>query len=219
MFETVGMINRGTEAGELIYNFAKNPEIKTIVEIGTWNGLGTTKCLYEGIIDSGKKDYLVLSLECNLGRYNEAKQNLLPLANFNLIYGTVTTFDEILPKMNSENEKRAAANLPWVYEESAHIKAAPLVLDMIPEKIDFIIFDGGEQSSSFDFEKLHERAHYIYLDDTRDDMEVEHFGHVLKNSMQRRYVLEHPEKFRVIKDDQKLGSCGWFVCENLEFVK
>ena len=30
MFETVGMINRGTEAGELIYNFAKNPEIKTL---------------------------------------------------------------------------------------------------------------------------------------------------------------------------------------------
>ncbi len=216
MFEKKGMINRGSVSGEFIYNLVKDPTVKTIVEIGTWNGLGSTKCIYDGIVESNKKDYYVLSLECNLTFHNNAKMNLLPLSNFHLIYGTITTLDEILPKLNSEVEKNAASKLPWISEEYLHLKNAPNVFHMIPEKIDFLILDGGEFSSYLDFQKLYKRSHFIYMDDTRDDMVEEHFGHILKNSMTRKFALDHPDSFKVLEDNQKLGSCGWFICEHLK---
>lgn len=200
--------------GDLIYNISKDPAIKTIVEIGTWNGLGTTKCIHDAILESGKRDFLVLSLEADILRHNEAKSHYpIPLKNFNLIYGTIVKVEEILPKMN--NEGNAIKHLPWLMEEANFFKTAPYVLDLIPEKIDFLILDGGEYSSSVEFEKLWERSHFIALDDTRPDMVEEMFGHILKNSMQRLFVLDHPEKFRVIEDNQNKGSGGWFVCEHL----
>ncbi len=215
MFETKGMINRGSISGEFIYNLTKRPDVKTIVEIGTWNGLGTTKCIYDGIIESNKKDYYVLSLECNLSFHNQAKLNLLPLKNFELVYGTITKLEEILPKMTTDIERTAASKLPWISEEFLHLKNAPYVLDMIPQKIDFLILDGGEFSSYLEFEKLYKRSRFIYLDDTRDDMVEEHFGHILKNSMTRQFVINRPEQFKILEDNQKLGSCGWCICENL----
>ena len=217
MLGSKGMINRGSSVGDYIFETVKRKDIKTIVEIGTWNGLGTTKCIYDGIIASGKKDYYVLSLECNLSFYNEARGNLVPLLNnFEIVHGTITTLEEILPQM--DQEKHARNNLRWLDEEFVHLKNAPNVIDMIPDKIDLLILDGGEYSSSKDWEKLHERSHYIILDDTRPDMVEDHFGHILKNSEVRKYVLSQPEKFKIIEDNQSLGSCGWCICENLLFT-
>lgn len=39
------------------------PNIKNIVEIGTWNGCGSTQCIKQSILDFKKQDYLVYSLE------------------------------------------------------------------------------------------------------------------------------------------------------------
>ena len=217
MLESIGMINRGSAVGDYIFETVKREDIKTIVEIGTWNGLGTTKCIYDAILTSGKKNYYVLSLECNLAFHNTAKRNLSPLLrNFNLVYGTITTLDEILPQMNEE--KHARNNLQWLDEELTHLKTTPTVVYMIPDKIDLLILDGGEYSSSKDWEKLHERAHYVILDDTRPDMVDDHFGHILKNSEVRKHVLTQPTKFKILEDNQELGSCGWCIYENLLFT-
>lgn len=211
MNEKQGQINRGSLLGEYIFKFSKDPNINTIVEIGTWNGLGTTKCIYDGIIEGRKKDFLVISLECNLARHLEAKQNLLPLRNFNLIHGTIVTMEEVAPLMQKEIEE--IRKLPWLDEESLHLKTTPLVLDQIPEKIDLLILDGGEFSSSLEFEKLYKRARYIILDDTAPDLQW--IGnHILKNSEVRKYVLAHPEEFKIIEDKPKERN-GFLICERI----
>lgn len=38
-----GQINRGSQLGELIFNLVKNKDYKKFLEIGTWNGQGSTK--------------------------------------------------------------------------------------------------------------------------------------------------------------------------------
>jgi len=211
--QKLGMINRGSSVGEFIFETVKRKDIKTIVEIGTYNGLGTTKCIYDGIIASGKKDYLVISLECNLSMHNQAKGNLTPpLRNFNLVYGTITDLDEILPQMQAE--RAARGQLPWLDEELHHLKNVPNVMHMMPEVIDFLILDGGEYSSAKDWDKLHERSRIIHLDDTRPDMLEDHFGHILKNSEVRKHVLTLPDQFKILEDNQELGSCGWCIIEN-----
>ena len=212
MFEQTGQINRGSLLGEQIFELTKKPEVKTIVEIGTWNGLGTTKCIYDGILQSRKKDFLVFSLECNLARHNEAKHNLLPLRNFNLIHGTIITMEEIMPQMNKEKE--IIKKLNWLDEESLYLKTAPFVLDLIPRDIDLLILDGGEFSSSVEFEKLHKRSRYIILDDTADDLESID-NHILKNSEVRKYILSKPLEFKII-DDKPKDRNGFLICERYE---
>jgi hypothetical protein len=206
-----GQINRGSKMGEQIFELAKLEDVKIIFEVGTWNGLGSTKCIYDAIISTNKKNYVVFSLECNLTMHNEAKINLLPLHNFNLIYGTITTLEEIIPKM--ENDKEALSHAQWLYEEKIFLKNAPYVFDIVPEKIDLLILDGGEYSSSLEFDKLYKRSRFIVLDDTTPFIPDSH-GHILKNSQVREFILANPDQFRIIEDDLKDRN-GYLICEHL----
>ena len=65
-----GQINRGSLLGEHIYKICCQCDIRTIFEIGTWNGLGTTKCIRDAIMDSGKEDYIT-ETEAEIKKKNE----------------------------------------------------------------------------------------------------------------------------------------------------
>lgn len=207
MFEKTGQINRGSIFGEYIYEYTKKSDVKTIFEIGTWNGLGTTKCIYDGIINSNKRDYLVLSLECNLQRHKEAKQNLLPLANFNLIYGSIVSLEEISSII--EDYKRKKPIPDWMYEDILHLKISPYIGDIIPEKIDLLILDGGEFTSKVEFEKLWKFSKYIFLDDTNISLTI-------KNVEVRKFIIDNPNIFEIIVDDLNTRN-GYLISKNLQF--
>ena len=49
-----GQINLDDEAGLHIKNICKREDVNTIVEIGTWNGMGSTFCVYESIKNTEK---------------------------------------------------------------------------------------------------------------------------------------------------------------------
>ena len=56
MIGTVGQVNRGSKLGEIIYNLCLQDDVRNIVEIGTWNGMGSTKCIYDAL--SEKKEVI-----------------------------------------------------------------------------------------------------------------------------------------------------------------
>jgi hypothetical protein len=49
MFTGTGQINMNGNMGRQIYNICAMPNIKNIVEVGTWNGQGTTVCVMNAI--------------------------------------------------------------------------------------------------------------------------------------------------------------------------
>jgi len=67
-----GQINETTKRWQLIQNTIKNNKFKTIVEIGTWKGLGSTLA----VLKSKDDDTDFFSLESNLDFYSVAKKNL-----------------------------------------------------------------------------------------------------------------------------------------------
>ena len=155
-----GQINRGSKLGEYIFELSKNSEVKNIVDIGTWNGMGSTKCILDGVLSSDVNKNAI-SIECNKIRFEEAKINLgfLP-PNFKLIHGTIVNAEDLYPmleKINEETEKR------WLKEDIFWIKNTPNVLNLLPEKIDLLIIDGGEFSGEIEFHKLYERCKFIIL--------------------------------------------------------
>lgn len=197
----IGQINRGSLLGEHIFRLSKNPEIKVIVEIGTWNGLGSTKCIYDGIIQGLKKEHLVLSIECNFTRHKEAIMNLLPLLNFNFIHGAIITEEEL------SKEKEKHGNNPWLLEDLNNLKTAPCIINQIPDKIDLLILDGGEFSSFLEFQKLWKKSRFIILDDTNKELSN-------KNWEVRNFILSDSKKFKVIEDNLKDRN-GFLICEKL----
>jgi hypothetical protein len=167
----IGQINRGSQLGDIIYDMCKQDDIKTIVEIGTWNGMGTTKCIYDSIVDNNKMDYSVYSLESNSIFYNQAIFNLPKIENFNIILGRIVEVDELInidecddkffvPISNKEIIK------DWLVDDLQNYKNIENVLDQMPDKIDLLILDGGEFSSLSEFKKLKDRTTYFVLDDT-----------------------------------------------------
>ena len=203
----IGQINRGSVFGEKIYNISRQEDVRTIVEIGTWNGMGSTKCIYDAVIGTNK---LVYSLECNRITHEEAKINLgfIP-PNFKLIHGTIVDVEELKPMMKElddviEEEKKNILK-GWLKQDIDWIRITPNVINKLPKKIDFLIIDGGLWSGYLEFMKLWSRCHYIGLDDTKSD----------KHIKTRKFILENPEKFKMIYDDEGLDSSrnGFLICE------
>jgi predicted O-methyltransferase YrrM len=61
-----------TESGKEIYRILReDTSIKRIVEIGTWNGRGSTMCIIHGI--QGQNVESFHSIECNKDKYLAAR--------------------------------------------------------------------------------------------------------------------------------------------------
>ena len=196
-----GQINRGSNLGEEIFNLSRRNNVKTIVEIGTWNGMGSTKCIYDAVKGTDK---LVYSLECNKDRYEEATKNLRSLGklpvNFNLLHGSIVNVDELVPIFNSlKNE----VFKDWLKVDINWVKKTPNVFNKLPEMIDLCVIDGGEFSGYLEFMKLWKRSWIMVLDDISG----------FKHKKTREFILSNPDKFEVVNLNEKERN-GFLICKN-----
>lgn len=165
--QNFGQINRGTELGDCIYNLVRDRvDIKTIVEFGTWNGLGTTKCVIDGLRD----DQHFYSIELYPDMYQLALENNrqnLKRSNIRFILGTIVSYNETFWFEHSliDTNKDAHASL-WYQKDMEMLKAGKDVMAQLPEAIDLLILDGGEYSTYPEWVKLRSRTRIVVLDDT-----------------------------------------------------
>lgn len=194
-----GQINRGSKLGEIIFNLCKQDDVKTIVDIGTWNGMGTTKCIYDACLE--KKEYEVYSIESNPSLYSQAVNNLPKILNFNLLLGRIIEPEELVD-IDKCDEKFFNGSLglgtfdrniqkSWLAEDAANYKATPNVLNILPEKIDLLILDGGEFSSLAEFHKLKDRTTYVVLDDIVPIKNNE-VASIMRNNPQYKVLSDEP---------------------------
>jgi hypothetical protein len=158
---TQGQITENTERCEIIKNVINTYKPNIILEIGTWKGLGSTKC----IIDSIGDWVSFLSLETNKSFYDIAVENLKGYQDkVKLIYGRIVEKDEILNFVQTINLNRWEEQ--WLREDLENVDKSENVLNQIPEKIDLLLLDGGEFSTYPEWLKLRDRSTIIMLDDT-----------------------------------------------------
>jgi hypothetical protein len=189
----IGQINLDSEFGKHLYSLAKQPDIKTIVEIGTWNGCGSTKCIASGIIDSNDTKNFI-SLETNNDMFLQAQQNLTDTEKtaIKLIRGRITEFYDLvwLKDFTLGPEQQR-----WLWEDIAWYKDCPFVLDQIPEQIDLLLLDGGEFTTVPEFKALKNRYKIIALDDTR----------ALKTKSIHEYLLQKTDHVLIASGDERNG--------------
>lgn len=158
---TQGQITENTERCEIIKNVINTYKPNIILEIGTWKGLGSTKCIIDSITDNVS----FLSLETNKSFYDIATENLKGYENkVKLIYGRIVEKDEILNFVRTINLNRWEEQ--WLREDLENVDKCENILNEIPEKIDLLLLDGGEFSTYSEWLKLKDRSTIITLDDT-----------------------------------------------------
>jgi hypothetical protein len=160
----IGQIQQSSDAGKWIASVCSREDVSSIVEIGTWNGMGSTKCVYEAIKDRNKK---LISLEINKDMHEIAKNFYQKIPQIELFLGKIT--DELID-LNSLNPKFFSdfpieVKSKWREQDLLNLSTCPNILHKLPEKIDFLILDGGEFTTFHEFNILKNRSNFIFLDD------------------------------------------------------
>ena len=160
-----GQIQIGSAFGQAIREIALNPKYHTICEVGTWNGLGSTACLYSGI--QHRNDARLYSIEGNRDMYQQAYKHWKNAPNVTLLYGTLHR--NIMTRSEIENHAlfRKVDQHYFLHYESEYASCVQSpVVDVPP--CDVIVLDGGEFSTRGDWEVLqHPNTKVVVLDDTQ----------------------------------------------------
>ena len=153
-----------------IVKYASNLDYKTFLEIGTWNGLGSTMAFANGLKDR-KDDYIFYSLECNNDKYldasklhkNNDKIHILNEVIWNVI---PDDFYEIFPQSLTNDTYKH-----WNEVDILNMKNCDLFLNRenLPEIFDVILLDGGEFTTYHEFQTLKNRCKILMLDDVNVD--------------------------------------------------
>jgi hypothetical protein len=162
-----GQINLGTPWGNLIYNITQREDVKSIVEIGTWNGQGSTMCVIKSLIDLQiKKDFY--SIELYPDMYQIAKNFLNTYSEYvTLLEGRIIEYDDIFWFDHSIIDKVNDDHARFYFDKDLfYLKNSKNVIEELPEKIDLLILDGGEYTTYPEWTKLKDRTSIVILDDS-----------------------------------------------------
>lgn len=187
----MGQITLDTWLGNFLRNICKqSADINTVVEIGTWDGKGSTECIICGFQESGKQNICFISIESNPQMYQTAVSAWIGrLPEWaTLVHGRVVDESDMDSSDLSDREKG------WFAEDVDGMKTCPNVLDTLPSKIDLLLLDGGEFSTKSEFLKLVDRSHVIVLDDTE----------ARKCKWIREYAKSSPDKYEIIFDEPSI---------------
>jgi hypothetical protein len=163
----IGQITVDTDIWSSIYEVVQNPNVKNIVEIGTWNGMGSTLCVIDGIKNFPNDKYF-WSIELYSDMYESAVKNLSDFLtpNIKLLSGRIIEPEEVYWFDHSTiNLKSDSHAIKWYNKDMEFLKNSENVLSQLPESIDLLILDGGEYTTYPEYHKLKDRTNTIVLDD------------------------------------------------------
>lgn len=153
-----------------ITKYASNVKYKTFLEIGTWNGLGSTKSFSKGF-ETRTDDYVFYSLECNKNKCSDAEKLYVDNERIHILNEVIWNeepddFYEIFPQCLTNDLYKH-----WNEVDIVNMKSCSLFLNRtdLPEKFDVILLDGGEFTTYHEFQILKHRCKILMLDDVNVD--------------------------------------------------
>lgn len=175
------------EIEKLIANYKPN----TIVEIGTWKGLGSTKRIIDAILSNNLKCNF-MSIESNKEFYDIAVENLKNYQDIvNLVYGHIVDESDVLNYANKLNLEEIHKS--WLQEDIKNLILSPKIDMIISENIDFLILDGGEFSTYAEWNVLKNKTRFFALDDTRT-FKCSEIREEIKQSSSYRVIVDSDDR-------------------------
>jgi len=202
--QKLGQITDG-RFSELIREYTKDSSNKTFLEIGTWNGLGSTKQFVD-VLKTRSDDYIFYSLECNSDKSNDAKklyvsEDKVHILNEVLFNDEPNNFHEIFPQCISNEMYKE-----WHRVDMGNMKKCNIFLERtdLPKIFDVVLLDGGEFTTYFEYQLIKDRCKYLLLDDIN----------VAKCTKIVEEIKSEPTKWKVIEENRYTRN-GFLICKNL----
>ena len=191
----IGQVTLDSELGKKLYDYAQDDNIKTFLEIGTWNGLGSTKCFIEGF-KNRKTSFKFYSLECNKEKSDYAKKLYSGIENVYILDNVLlnkipSDIYDIFPVL-LENETMNYWN-KIDFQNMADKKLFFETTPNLPEIFDFILLDGGEFTTWFEYNLIKDKCKLLALDDT-NTFKCKKIVEELKSSNQWEVIHESDER-------------------------
>jgi hypothetical protein len=202
-----------SEFGKHICSLLKeNDGPKTWVEIGTWNGRGTTQCLLRGLTQREIKDGVqIVSYEADPFFYKTAKKNLENNQFFDsfffLYHGRLPCE---LPFINEkeilETDKDESSHYHLYFEREKQIYGSAKQIQP-PFSPEAVILDGGEYAGYFDWISIDKsNLQYVFLDDIN----------VFKNSTVNKELEDSPDW--TLFAENKQDRNGWAIFKRIPYA-
>ena len=164
-WETVntGQVRLHHGLGLCIQKYAADSRFTRYLEIGTWNGRGSTVCFAAGF--QKRKDTAVLhSLEIHPARIQEASALWASIPSIRILYGRIlpdnkTPSFEVISKIHSDIHR------DWHAEDLEHFKNSPHI-NISRFNPEVVLLDGGEYITYFEYLEVKDTAKVLILDDT-----------------------------------------------------
>ena len=162
--KSIGQISSETRIGKYLQKLTS--ELKdgsSILEIGTWNGLGSTRV----ISDMLPFNSTFYSLETNKEKVESAEKNYVSFSNIKILHSTVLSQSlDIIKKMVLE--MFPGLNQEWWKIDLENMKSVP-VFDLKDKYFEWVFLDGGEYTTYLEFEMLKNHTDMMILDDINTD--------------------------------------------------
>jgi len=189
--EKFGQIRLDGRFGRWIALLAGSDHVTSLLEIGTWKGMGSTALIARAL--EGRTGVHAVSIESNVEFHKIAQQNLKSFQQPELIWGSIVSHGEL------DEENLTGQEPVWLQDDLTALEAAPVLKSEIPDTLDFLLLDGGEFSSWAEFMILLPRLKkFVLLDDT----------FVRKNRKTDAFLRASPEWLLI---DSGRDRNGWSV--------
>lgn len=197
--ENTGQIKLTQELGQWISRYASDERFSRYLEIGTWNGRGSTCCFYDGFTKR-KSPYSLQSYEIAKSRVDEAKSIWKHVPEIQILHGRMLQ-DHECPVYERVKEVFPHLTLSWHTEDIQNFWSCSYVPMNNPE---VVLLDGAEYLTWFEFQTMKnmESIHVFLLDDVYTEKCPRIFA----------YLQSHPDWKLIAKGEDRNG---WAVFEKI----
>lgn len=144
-----GQIQLVQPFGQWISKYAEDTRFQRYLEIGTWNGRGSTCCFYDGFTKRSDNPTLQ-SYETSSNRVEEAQSLWKQVPNINIIHGRILKDNEC-PVFYEVKKMFPQINETWHTEDIQNFWKCSYVPINNPE---VVLLDGAEYLTYFEFQQL-----------------------------------------------------------------
>lgn len=195
----IGQVNADSVLGSYIAECALDESNHSFLDVGAWNGLGTTKVLVDNLKKRPQKDWVVFALEINTDKAKFVEQlyrdekNVIAL-NAATCRVTVDDVDKHLINLQSLplEEKH------YLEVDMHNMKSVSIFADSYNIKDwDVVVLDGSLYTTYFDFIALRDHVNCFLLDDV--------------NTLKCRKIMEevrNDDRFLIVKESNDRNGCA-----------
>lgn len=201
--ENTGQVKVASPFGQAIVRYASDSRFTRFVEIGTWNGQGSTCCFYEGF-KTRTDTFHLQSYEIAFDRIRHAKLVWQFFPPIEIIHGRILT-DSECPTISDVTNLHPMMNAGWHTDDIRNFWSCPYVSMNDPE---VVLLDGAEYLTWFEFMKVVNipSVRVLILDDTNRNLSVKCYKIV-------EALLANPEWKRTEFSDTERN--GWAIFEKI----